>query len=207
MSPDMEPRIQYAKTSDGVSIAYTTYGEGSPVVWSHQPIASHVQLEWEIPLFRAIYSALASVGMLVRFDTRGVGLSDRNVANLSVEARVTDLQTVVDHLELEQFSLIGVAAALAQRQRPAPPRTGVGGVAPAGRDGVDPDVGTTAEGAGSGHLSSLGRRASIFRGHNRARSQGYEHVSDPHPCEGKKGRAPDGLRPGVSKEQDKSTEQ
>ncbi len=44
----MEPRIQYAKTKDGVSIAYSTLGEGMPIV--HMPFPfSHLQLDWEIP--------------------------------------------------------------------------------------------------------------------------------------------------------------
>ena len=104
----MEPRIQYAKTSDGVSIAYATYGEGRPIVWSHQPIASHVQLEWEQPVLRAAYDVFAASGMLVRFDTRGVGLSDRNVQDVSLDARVRDLEAVVDQLQLEQFALVAL---------------------------------------------------------------------------------------------------
>ena len=52
----MEPRIQYAKTSDGVSIAYTVFGEGLPIV--HPPLlpASHLQLEWDMPVRRALVS-------------------------------------------------------------------------------------------------------------------------------------------------------
>ena len=49
----MEPRIQYAKTSDGVSIAFWTLGEGVvPLV--HMPVLgySHVQLEWQVPEWR-----------------------------------------------------------------------------------------------------------------------------------------------------------
>ncbi|MDO8613398.1 MAG: adenylate/guanylate cyclase domain-containing protein [Dehalococcoidia bacterium] len=104
----MEPRIQYAKTSDGVSIAFATYGEGKPLVWSHQPIASHVQLEWQQPTSRAAYSLLATMGMLVRFDTRGVGLSDRDVDDVSLNARVRDLEAVADHLGLNTFVLLGL---------------------------------------------------------------------------------------------------
>src|SRR5881409_3554026 len=104
----MEPRIQYVKASDGVNIAFSTYGEGSPIVWSQQLMASHVQLEWEVPVLRARHSTVGSAGMLVRFDPRGVGLSDRDVADLSVAARVKDVEAVVDHLQLEQFDLVGV---------------------------------------------------------------------------------------------------
>ena len=104
----MEPRIKYAKTSDGVNIAFTTYGEGSAVVWSSQPGASHVQREWQIPIFRAAFAPFAAQRMLVRFDTRGVGLSDRDVDDFSLEARVRDLEAVAEHLHLKQFSLLGL---------------------------------------------------------------------------------------------------
>ncbi len=103
----MEPRIQYAKTEDGVNIAFATVGEGRPLVWSQQPVTSHVQREWQIPIFQAAFAAIAAQGMLVRFDTRGVGLSDRDVDDVSLEARVRDLEAVVEHLQLKEFSLLG----------------------------------------------------------------------------------------------------
>ena len=104
----MEQRIKYAKTSDGVNIAFATYGEGSAVVWSSQPVTSHVQREWQIPIFRAGFAPFAAQRMLVRFDTRGVGLSDRDVDDFSLEARVRDLEAVAEHLHLKQFSLLGL---------------------------------------------------------------------------------------------------
>ncbi len=104
----MEPRIQYAKTSDGVSIAFATYGEGRPLVWSQQPITSHVQREWQIPIFRAAISAMAASQKVIRFDPRGVGLSDRDVDDVSLESRVRDLEAVVEHLQLKEFSLLGM---------------------------------------------------------------------------------------------------
>ena len=55
----MEPRIQYAKTSDGVNIAFATYGEGPPVVFVGQWLTSHVQLEWDVPIIRQAYSFFA----------------------------------------------------------------------------------------------------------------------------------------------------
>ncbi len=55
----MEPRIQYAKTSDGVSIAYWTLGQGTPLVIPPNLIASHIQMEWEMPARRALYERLA----------------------------------------------------------------------------------------------------------------------------------------------------
>jgi len=105
----MEPQVQYAKTSDGVSIAYATYGEGDPIVWAQTPVASHVQLEWQQPMLRAAFSRLVTHRrMVVRFDTRGVGLSDRDVDDLSLDARILDLEAVTDHLALNKFALVGL---------------------------------------------------------------------------------------------------
>ena len=103
----MEPRIQYAKTADGVSIAFWTLAEGMPLV--HMPLTpwSHVQLEWGRPELRRWYERLAEKRRLIRYDSRGSGLSDRHVADYGLEAHVLDLEAVVDRLGLEQFALLG----------------------------------------------------------------------------------------------------
>jgi class 3 adenylate cyclase len=101
----MEPRIQYAKTADGVSIAFWTLGEGMPLV--HMPlIFSHIQLEWQIPECRRWYERLAEKRKLVRYDIRGEGLSERNVTDYSLDATVADVEAVVDRLGLEKFALL-----------------------------------------------------------------------------------------------------
>ena len=102
--PAMEPRIQYAKTEDGVSIAYWTLGEGMPLVSMPGPF-SHVQMEWQIPMGRQWLEALAQKRMLVRYDRRGCGLSERDVTDYSLDALVLDLEAVVDRLGLESFAL------------------------------------------------------------------------------------------------------
>ena len=104
-----EPRIQYAKTADGVSIAFWTLGEGMPLV--HMPAFpySHIQLEWQIPFFRHFYERLAQASRLVRYDARGTGSSDRHATDFSLEAHILDLEAVVNRLELERFALVGRA--------------------------------------------------------------------------------------------------
>jgi len=103
----MEPRIQYAKTADGVSIAFWTLGEGMPLV--HLSVAfSHTQMEWQIAECRRWYERLADKRMLVRYDYRGFGLSERNVTDFSLDAQVLDMEAVVDRLGLEKFALLGL---------------------------------------------------------------------------------------------------
>jgi len=101
----MEPRIQYAKTADGVSIAFWTLGEGTPYVWMPMPPFSHIQLEWQDPRSRAQYERVAEKRKLVRYDGRGTGLSDREMTDFSLDAQMLDLEAVVDRLGLERFAL------------------------------------------------------------------------------------------------------
>ena len=102
----MEPRIQYAQTADGVSIAFWTMGEGTPLVLMPNIPWSHIQLEWQIPGWRRWYERMAEKRKVVRYDSRGSGLSDRNVTDYSVDAYVLDLEAVVQRLGLERFALL-----------------------------------------------------------------------------------------------------
>jgi class 3 adenylate cyclase len=103
----MEPRIQYAQTKDGVSIAFYTLGEGMPLVDIPLSPFSHIQLEWQIPEWRSFYESLVQNRMVVRYDGRGSGLSERDVTDFSLDAHLLDLEAVVDCLGLERFTLYG----------------------------------------------------------------------------------------------------
>ena len=102
----MEPRIQYVKTADGVSIAFWTLGEGMPLLQMPPPPYSHIQLEWQDLGWRRWYERLAEKRKLVRYDGRGSGLSDRNVADYSVDAQMLDLEAVAERLGLQRFVLV-----------------------------------------------------------------------------------------------------
>ncbi len=102
-----EPQIQYAKTSDGVSIAYWTLGEGPAFVHMFNFPVSHVRSEWQDPDRRRWYERLAERRMIVRFDHRGTGLSGGDASTFSLDALTTDLEAVVDDRGLERFALFG----------------------------------------------------------------------------------------------------
>jgi len=101
----MEPRIQYARATDGVSIAFWTIGKGMPLLHMPAPPASHIQLEWQIPEVRKWYERLAEHRALIRYDCRGSGLSEREVSDFSIECHLRDLEAVVERLGLSSFVL------------------------------------------------------------------------------------------------------
>jgi len=103
----MEPRIQYARTSDGVNIAYWAMGEGPALVHLNFNF-SHVRLEWEEPQVRDWYERLASNRTLVRFDPRGMGLSDGRFVGGPLDSVERDLEAVTSRLGLERFALLGL---------------------------------------------------------------------------------------------------
>ncbi len=104
----MEPRIQYAKTADGVSIAFWTFGEGPPLIYMANPPFTHIRREWQNPEMGTLYRRLAESCRLIRYDRRGCGLSDRNALDFSLDATIRDLESVVDALGLERFALLGL---------------------------------------------------------------------------------------------------
>ena len=103
----MEPRIQYARTADGVSIAFWTLGEGMPLVCMPNIPWSHIQVEWQWPGYRRWLEGLTEKRKLIRYDSRGCGLSDREVADCSLDAHMLDLEAVVERLGLDRFALLG----------------------------------------------------------------------------------------------------
>src|SRR3990172_9708310 len=101
----MEPPTQYAQTADGVSIAFCTLGQGTPFVGMPPIPLSFTAGHSQVPEWRAWNEHIARRGMLVRYDCRGAGLSDREVSDYSLEAWLLDIEAVVDSLNLDRFIL------------------------------------------------------------------------------------------------------
>src|SRR3990172_3938579 len=101
----MEPRIEYAKTEDGVSIAYTVLGQGPAVVLTSVAFGDvNTYASGGYPEVDQLVAAGRSVAL---YDGRGTGSSDRDALDFSLEARVRDLEGVVDRIGLESFTLVG----------------------------------------------------------------------------------------------------
>ena len=102
----MQQEIRFCKSFDGTRIAYAVSGEGPPLVKA-QHWLTHLEYEWQSPIWRPWISALSKRHRLVRMDARGCGLSDRGLEMISFETFVRDLEAVVDALGLERFALFG----------------------------------------------------------------------------------------------------
>jgi len=103
----MEPQIRFCTSADGTRIAYATMGEG-PALVNVTAWAGNLEGAWENPDSRAFLESLSQRRLFVTFDRRGVGASQREVDDFSLEAQVADVAAVVDQLRLEQFDLWGV---------------------------------------------------------------------------------------------------
>jgi TolB-like protein/DNA-binding SARP family transcriptional activator/pimeloyl-ACP methyl ester carboxylesterase len=100
--------IRYCTARDGIRIAYALSGAGLPIVKAANWM-THLQYEWESPIWRHWIDHLSAGNRLVRYDERGSGLSDWNVADFSFEAMVADLESVVDAAGIERFCLLGIS--------------------------------------------------------------------------------------------------
>ena len=100
--------IRFARTSDGVRLAYAVHGSGPPLVVASCWL-SHLQYDWQSPVWRHFLDDLGAVATLVRYDERGFGLSDWAVDDFSLEARLGDLETVIDAIGLDRFAVLGMS--------------------------------------------------------------------------------------------------
>ncbi|HEY2926914.1 alpha/beta fold hydrolase [Piscinibacter sp.] len=98
--------IRFCTSQDGLRIAYATMGRGRPLVRTAH-FFTHVELDLNSPVWRPWLAELSRDRLLVRYDGRGCGLSDRSAAPLSLDAWLVDLEAVVDAAGLERFALFG----------------------------------------------------------------------------------------------------
>jgi pimeloyl-ACP methyl ester carboxylesterase/DNA-binding SARP family transcriptional activator len=104
----LRQNIRFCMSGDGARIAYATVGSGPPLVKTANWL-NHLEFDWESPIWRPMFHAFASEHTFVRYDSRGNGLSDWNVENLTLDAFVDDLKAVVDAAGVDRFPLFAMS--------------------------------------------------------------------------------------------------
>ena len=100
--------IRYCLSEDGVRIAYAIAGDGTPIIKCGNWM-THLEFDWQTPIWRHLTKSLTNKNTLVRYDARGNGLSDREVDGISIEAFVKDLEAVANASGFKKFVLFGVS--------------------------------------------------------------------------------------------------
>ena len=102
----MASSVRFTTTRGGIRIAYCTVGAGQALVVVPSWI-SHLELDQDELVGPAFFELLGRGRLLVRYDKRGMGLSQRDLEDYSLEAQVADLASLIEHLGLEDFALFG----------------------------------------------------------------------------------------------------
>ncbi len=105
---DLTQEIRFCTVCDGVQLAYSMIGQGPPLIKTGNWM-THLEYDLESPIWRHLYRELAKDHTLVRYDARGNGLSDRAVDDISFDALVNDLESVIDATGITRFALLGIS--------------------------------------------------------------------------------------------------
>jgi class 3 adenylate cyclase/pimeloyl-ACP methyl ester carboxylesterase len=103
-----QQEIHFCQAKDGVQLAYARIGHGPPLVKTGHWM-THIESDFESPIWRPFYRELSRDNTFLRYDARGNGLSDRDVPDVCFEDFVSDLETVVDAAGTERFTLLGIS--------------------------------------------------------------------------------------------------
>lgn len=104
----MKQEIRFCVASDSGRLAYATHGRGASLVRAATWL-THLEYDWESPVWRHWLQQLGERFTVVRYDERGCGLSDRELGELSLERWVADLETVVEAAGVDRFALLGIS--------------------------------------------------------------------------------------------------
>lgn len=102
-------QIRFVRSADGVRLAYASSGSGGPVLIKAATWLSHLEVDWDSPVWRHLLQAMSARGSFVRYDERGCGLSDWEVPELSFDSWVGDLETIVGAVGAPRFALLGIS--------------------------------------------------------------------------------------------------
>jgi len=105
---NQEQNIRFCTTADGVNIAYAVTGAG-PLLVRVLGHFTHLEMEWEWPDLRYLWERLANSYTVVRYDGRGIGLSDHYDGEFTEETRQLDLDAVLKQVSADDATLLGIS--------------------------------------------------------------------------------------------------
>lgn len=113
-SQAIDQTIRFCTAPDGVRLSYAVTEEGRAVVKSMSWL-NYLEFDWESSVFSDLFRRLTAQHLLMRYDSRRTGLSDRDAENYSFEALASNLEASVNESDLESFAVLGTSqdAALA----------------------------------------------------------------------------------------------
>jgi len=100
--------VTFCRTSEGINLALATVGVGVPLIKVANWL-THIEYDWESPIWSPLLQHLAERCRLVRYDGRGNGLADRDVADISFDAFVRDLEAVVEATGVDRATILGIS--------------------------------------------------------------------------------------------------
>ncbi|MBK5102321.1 MAG: alpha/beta hydrolase, partial [Desulfobacteraceae bacterium] len=106
----MKPSIQFVKREDGVKIAYSIIGRGEPLVCP-APWVTSLSYVFEDRFAKEFWGQLSQELKVISYDKHGCGQSDKDRRDFTLEAELLDLETVINHLGLTEFNLLGSSMA------------------------------------------------------------------------------------------------
>jgi pimeloyl-ACP methyl ester carboxylesterase/DNA-binding CsgD family transcriptional regulator len=107
--PPPRQQIRFVTGSDGVRLAWAHSGRGEPVILKAATWLSHLEVDWDSPVWQHLLHAMSGLGRFVRYDERGCGLSDWQVDDLGFERWVDDLEVVADAAGAARCVVLGIS--------------------------------------------------------------------------------------------------
>ncbi len=102
----MKQDIRFCTARDGARLAYAVSGEGLPLVMSATWL-THLEHQWRSLAWRPWLDIFTRDHRVLRHNSRGCGLSDRDTGSLSFETWVRDLECVIEAADVGRFALVG----------------------------------------------------------------------------------------------------
>jgi len=98
--------VRFARSGD-VDIAYDVIGDGPIDLVYVEGAYTHLEVAWELPAYRHFCERLAEFTRLIRFDKRGMGMSDRVPGSIGLDERMDDIRAVMDAVGSERAAVMG----------------------------------------------------------------------------------------------------